>query len=69
MSAYSETRFRCIKCGKLTAGRVPREAWHRGDGSGRLPRRHYVNGKLCEGVYHEAEWVEVPRAARDRSKR
>jgi hypothetical protein len=51
-----ETRFRCVTCGKLTSGRMPR----RGDTSARYPRRHYSNdGKICEGVFRDAEWVDV----------
>lgn len=53
-------RFRCIVCGKLTAGRVPRTAWQKGDGSARFPRRHKIRGtdKPCPGNIEEAEWVE-----------
>jgi hypothetical protein len=54
------TRFRCRVCGKLTAGRMPREGRASGDTSERWPRRHAVAGRVCEGVYHLAEWVDVP---------
>lgn len=51
------TRFRCVICGKLTAGRMPREGRHIGDGSARFPRRHKINGQPCAGNIREAEWV------------
>lgn len=55
------TRFRCVVCGKLTAGRLPRDGRHfPGDGSERWPRRHKgANGQLCDGVWQLAEWVDV----------
>jgi len=49
------TKFKCIICGKLTAGRIPRG----GDGTLRYPRRHKWNGRPCPGNYREAEWVKV----------
>jgi len=49
------TRFKCVKCGKITAGRIPR----RGDGTVRFPRKHKVDGKPCPGNMVEAEWVDV----------
>jgi len=53
------TKFKCVVCGKITAGRMPVENKVHGDGSFRFPRRHYVDGKLCDGVFEEAEWVDV----------
>lgn len=54
------TRFKCVVCGKLTAGRVPREAGADGDLSARFPRRHNrPGGDVCPGVYELAEWVDV----------
>lgn len=56
-------RFRCVECGKLTAGRLPRLPWGRkgtgrvGDGTYYFPRRHKVNGEPCPGNVLEAEWV------------
>jgi hypothetical protein len=47
------TRFRCVVCGKITAGRMPR----RGDTTVRFPRRHRVNGVRCPGNIQEADWV------------
>lgn len=53
------TRFRCTVCGKLGAGRMPREGKVKGDGSARFPRRHKgPSGRLCPGVHIEAEWVD-----------
>lgn len=56
----TQTRFRCVVCGKLTAGRMPRiHSRHRGDTTGRFPRRHNAeNGKPCAGNVREAEWIE-----------
>ena len=51
------TRFRCIMCGHLSAGRIRGRG--RGDGSFRYPRRHLVDGSVCAGMLREAEWVEV----------
>lgn len=54
------TRFRCVVCGKVTAGRRPRNPHNhreRADGTAMFPRWHYVGGKPCEGNYSEAEWV------------
>lgn len=57
------TRFRCIVCGRMTAGRVPVDPHNhrrRGDGTVRYPRRHNgPDGELCPGCYEEAEWVDV----------
>jgi len=49
----SITKFKCAVCGKISTGRTPKD----GDGSFRYPRRHKINGVVCEGVYEEAEWV------------
>ena len=49
-----KTRFKCVLCGKITAGRIPRN----GDKSMRFPRRHNANGKPCPGNVEEAKWVE-----------
>lgn len=56
-----KTRFMCAECGKLTAGRLPREGRHRpGDGTARFPRRHKdKSGKACPGNTVEAEWIDV----------
>lgn len=54
------TRFKCVVCGKITAGRLPREHRHcPGDTSFYFPRRHSINGEQCDGSLKEAEWVEV----------
>lgn len=51
-----KTRFRCVVCGKFTAGKVPPA----GDLSERFPRRHKSEyGDPCPGVYQFAEWVDV----------
>ena len=57
----AETRFRCVTCGKLTAGRMPRvHGRHQGDTSARYPRRHNgADGKPCAGNVFHAEWVDV----------
>lgn len=56
-----KTMFKCVVCGKLTAGRLPRASgWFKGDGSCYYPRRHKVGGVLCPGSLQEAEWVNVP---------
>lgn len=49
------TRFCCVVCGKLTAGRLPR----RGDGTTRYPRRHNRGGAPCDGNWQEARWVDI----------
>lgn len=61
--SHLETRFRCPVCGKITAGRIPREHGHHyGDLTVRFPRRHKgSDGKPCPGNIKEAEWVDVPR--------
>ena len=55
------TEFKCIVCGKLTAGRIPRdESHHAGDLTARFPRRHKDHdGIPCPGNIQEAEWVNV----------
>ncbi len=55
------TRFKCVVCGKLTAGRIPGYGGRcMGDTSFRYPRRHKgPDGKMCPGVRREAEWVDV----------
>jgi len=53
------TRFRCVVCGKLTSGRIPRNGRHVGDGTVRFPRRHNFEGKPCEGNIRDAEWVDI----------
>lgn len=57
---YAKTRYKCVECGKLTAGRLPVNPHNhreRGDGTARFPKKHKVNGKLCLGVFKEAEWI------------
>ena len=54
-----ELRFKCPKCGKLTAGRMPRDGIGPGNGTFYYPRRHKSEfGDPCPGSYDEAEWVE-----------
>lgn len=55
-------RFRCVVCGKETAGRIPVNPHNhreRGDGTLRYPRKHANNGEVCRGCYIEADWVQV----------
>ena len=56
------TRFKCVECGKVTAGRLPvnPDRWReRGDTTARYPRRHKgKDGKPCPGNIKEAEWVD-----------
>lgn len=67
-----DVRWKCPKCGKLTAGRRPRLAWNKGYYSHRLgkivyrydtdfryPRKHRINGAVCEGSFDEAIRVEL----------
>jgi hypothetical protein len=54
-----KTKFKCIICGKLTSGRIPRQGREIGDRSLRYPRKHKVNGKPCKGNLYEAEWVDI----------
>lgn len=61
------TRFQCVVCGKITAGRWPRNPSNhreRGDGSVRFPRWHYVGQppRPCDGNFSEARWVVVDRS-------
>lgn len=63
-ASLGTTRFKCVRCGKLTTGRIPVNPHnHRevGDGTFRYPRRHKLNGELCPGVYEEAEWVGIDK--------
>jgi hypothetical protein len=55
------TRFKCVVCGKLTAGRLPRaHGRFPGDTTFYFPRRHKgADGKVCKGSRREAEWVDV----------
>ncbi len=54
------TRFRCVICGKVTAGRLGRVGRHVGDGSARFPRRHKgADGQPCPGNVYDAEWIDV----------
>jgi hypothetical protein len=53
------TRFQCRRCGKLTAGRMPRDSAATGDTSFRFPRRHSIDGEICPGVFEEADWVDT----------
>lgn len=57
------TRYKCVVCGKVTAGRLPvNQGRHRerGDGSFYFPRRHAgPDGETCEGVFDEAVPVDV----------
>ena len=62
------TKFKCVVCGKLTSGRLPRAGWLPGDGSFRYPRRHKVNGKPCPGNIMEAEWIDLPESERRKKK-
>jgi hypothetical protein len=57
------TGFRCVKCGKISAGRMPRKGRHTGDTTVRFPRLHRgADGQPCPGNVWEAEWVERPAA-------
>lgn len=48
-------RFRCVVCGKDTAGRKAR------GGDTMYPRRHDFAGEWCLGNIEEAAWIEVDR--------
>lgn len=57
-------RVRCVVCGKVSGGRLPRLPWGRhgtgrvGDGTFRFPRRHKgPDGQPCPGNIEEAEWL------------
>jgi hypothetical protein len=69
MTSKLETRFKCAVCGKITAGRIGRDGRHVGDGSGRYPRRHNVDGKPCLGNIQEAEWVDVLVSVNERDRK
>lgn len=81
MTMATITRFRCVHCGKLTAGRLPRAiitsptgrvTYSRhdvGDGSFYYPRRHDVDGEPCPGNILEAEWVTVTVPPRSKRRR
>jgi len=56
-----KTRFKCVICGKLTAGRISQSEGFRGDGSHRYPRKSYVNGKIYPDVIEDAEWVDTTK--------
>jgi hypothetical protein len=61
-----QTKFKCVVCGKMTTGRIPRaNGRFYGDGTFRYPRRHNVEGKPCPGNREEAEWVDVETGAGD----
>lgn len=46
--------FQCVKCGYVSAGRMPRK----GDTTVRFPRRHTLpDGASCTGNHMDADWV------------
>ena len=51
-------RFKCTVCGKVTAGRLPKQGHYKGNGTFWYPRRHSVGGNPCEGNILEADWVD-----------
>lgn len=55
------TRFRCVVCEKLTAGRMPRhDNGAAADTTARYPRKHLdEHGRDCRGAWMLAEWVDV----------
>lgn len=56
------TKYKCVVCGKITAGRIPVSLTNhreKGDLTFRYPRRHKVKNELCSGSLQEAEWVET----------
>jgi hypothetical protein len=61
------TRFKCVVCGKLTAGRLPVNPHNhreRGDGTFWYPRRHKgKDGEPCPGNIEEAQIIEVKQEA------
>lgn len=59
MALGVKTYFKCVVCGKLTAGRLSRDSNYVSDNSHRFPRRHKVNGVDCSGNLEEAEWVDI----------
>lgn len=56
----TKTVFRCTFCGHISTGRIPRSGREVGDGTCRYPRRHKLGDQVCEGVFREAEWLDVP---------
>ena len=53
-------QIKCVVCGKITAGRLPRASRHDiGDGTFWFPRRHKVNGGDCPGNIVEGEDVSL----------
>ncbi len=51
------TRYKCVVCGKLTAGR---QTGKHSDRSERFPRRHNgPDGEPCPGNIEFAEWIDV----------
>lgn len=55
-------KVKCSVCGKITAGRLPREGHYTGDTTFWYPRRHKVDGVDCEGNIEEGEVIDVPDA-------
>lgn len=52
-------KVKCVVCGKITAGRLPRASRHDvGDGTFLFPRRHKVSGVDCPDNIEEGEVVE-----------
>ncbi|MCY1281891.1 hypothetical protein D9M69_324160 [compost metagenome] len=49
--------FRCVVCGQLSAGRIPRRG--REDGSFGYPRHKGQDGQICPGCFEEAGWIEA----------
>lgn len=56
-----KTVCRCVYCGHLSTGRVPRNGREVGDGTCRYPRRHKLMDDFCPGVFREADLIDVPR--------
>jgi cytochrome c5 len=46
-------RVICCVCGASISGVVPKN----GDGSEWRPRKHRINGEICEGTYMEGLWL------------
>jgi hypothetical protein len=51
-------KVKCRVCGKITAGRLPRAGWIKGDGTFWYPRRHKVNGVDCPGNIQEGILID-----------